>query len=123
MDKRKWSVVLALFSVTVVVIASIVIHYQHLERIREFEQLLESEHYLISPVRMNVSSFKRIIDVSKERFIELVKEKTGSNVPEDWDRPIIVGYPKIFKDGSHFYLYEKYEPPFSVAYCYAVPWI
>jgi len=109
--------------VTVVVIASIAVHYRHLERIREFEQLLKSEHYPIYHVRMNVSSFKLIFDVSKERFIELAKEKTGSNVPEDWDRPIIVGVPIIFKDDSHFYLYEKYEPPFSVAYCYTVPWI
>jgi len=116
LDKRKWSVVLALFSVTVVVIASIAIHYRHLERIREFEQLLKSAHYLISPVRMNFSSFKRIIDVSKERFIELVKEKTRSGDG-------IVAVPFIFKDDSHFYLYEKYEPPFSVAYCYTVPWI
>jgi len=101
--------------VTVVVIASIAIHYRHLERIREFEQLLESEHYGYMHVRMNVSSFKRIIDVSKERFIELVKEKT---VHGDG----IVGVPIIFKDDSHFYFYEKYEPPFSVAYCYTVPW-
>jgi len=49
-------------------------------------------------------------------FAELVKEKTRSGDG-------IVAVPFIFKDDSHFYLYEKYEPPFSVAYCYTVPWI